>query len=62
MNKLEFHEFMQAQVYEILIYKWIESEKLGYDIGQKRAGIEWIQKYAGTFRIIWENKKQEHYK
>ena len=26
-------------------YKWIESEKCGYDIGFERAAREWVTKY-----------------
>jgi len=30
---------------EILEYKWLQSEKLGYDIGLDRAIREWLQQY-----------------
>ena len=52
-NKLEFSIFMKAQVREILIYKWIQSEKLGYNIGEQRASIEWVSKYAKLFANNW---------
>ena len=35
---------------EILCHKWIESEKLGYDIGFERALIEWITRYRSDWR------------
>ena len=31
---------------EIERYKWIESERLGTDIGEKRATLEWIRAYG----------------
>ena len=36
---------------EINRYKWIESEKLGHDIGMERALREWMSKhYAGWLK------------
>lgn len=37
---------LERQLEEILKYKWIESEKVGYDIGFERAAREWIRKYS----------------
>ena len=34
---------------QIEIYKWIESERAGRDVSEK-ATLEWVQKYATTFR------------
>jgi hypothetical protein len=34
---------------QIEIYKWLESERAGRDVSEK-ATLEWIHKYAGTFR------------
>ena len=33
------------QLDEILDYKWLQSEKAGFDIGMERAIREWLQKY-----------------
>lgn len=41
------------QMKEILKYKWIESEKAGFDKG-KTAVKEWIIKYAQQWRDSWE--------
>jgi hypothetical protein len=57
MDRKEFEEFMRAQREEILRYKWIESEKAGHDIGQRRAAQEWTDKYAKEFREEWERKR-----
>ncbi|MFH0762860.1 MAG: hypothetical protein V1925_03095 [Candidatus Omnitrophota bacterium] len=45
-------------VAEIERYKWIESEKVGRDIGKDRAAMEWIRAYGN----IWLNlhKSQEY--
>ncbi|MBA2123431.1 hypothetical protein B9J78_00560 [bacterium Unc6] len=40
---------------EILKHKWIESEKLGYDIGIYKATIDWIEKYYPH----WKKEKQK---
>lgn len=36
---------LQAVIQEIMDYKWLESEKVGKDIGLSRATREWITKY-----------------
>lgn len=36
-------------VREIERYKWIESERVGWDIGRERAAMEWIRAYG----CIW---------
>ena len=45
-------EFMTDQIHEIEIHKWIASEKVGKDLGQK-ATLEWIQQHAKDFRNYW---------
>jgi len=47
-NQEEFHNFMQEQKNEIDKYKWIESEKLGYDIGLQGV-FDWVAKYSKEF-------------
>jgi hypothetical protein len=42
-----------AELEEILLHKWIESEKVGYDIGFERALVDWHVKY----RSIWRAKR-----
>ncbi len=55
----ENHEFVkQSNLYqeflaereEILKHKWIESERLGYDIGFERALLDWIRKHRDSWR------------
>ena len=48
-NSTLYREF-QAEREEILRHKWIESEKVGHDIGFERALTDWIIKYRSTWR------------
>ncbi|MFH1202522.1 MAG: hypothetical protein V1674_06505 [Candidatus Omnitrophota bacterium] len=44
---------------EIERYKWIESEKVGRDIGKEKSALEWLM----TFGEIWlKVHKYEEYK
>ena len=56
MSCKNFSEYMQAQIHEIEVFKWIESEKVGRDLGQE-AITSWIKTYAGAFRESWETLK-----
>ena len=49
MNSALYREFL-AEREEILRHKWIESEKLGYDIGFERALLDWIVKHRSSWR------------
>ena len=48
-NSTLYREF-QAEREEILKHKWLESEKLGYDIGFDRALTDWIVKHRASWR------------
>lgn len=48
-NSALYKEFL-AEREEILRHKWIESEKMGRDIGFERALLEWIVKYRSRWR------------
>lgn len=48
-----FRDYMEAQVHEIEIHKWIESEKAGKDLG-KSAIESWIRYHAKAFRDSWD--------
>ncbi len=47
MNSSLYREFL-AEREEILRHKWIESEKVGYDIGFERALLDWIVKHRSN--------------
>lgn len=48
-----YQEFL-AEREEILRHKWLESERLGYDIGFERALLDWIRKH----REGWRNARR----
>jgi hypothetical protein len=48
-NSTLYREF-QAERAEILKHKWIQSEKVGYDIGFEQALTEWIINYRSGWR------------
>ena len=48
-NSTLYREF-QAEREEILRHKWIESEKVGYDIGFEQALTDWIFKHRARWR------------
>jgi hypothetical protein len=49
MNSALYQEFL-AEREEILQHKWLESEKVGYDVGFERALLDWIMKYRSSWR------------
>lgn len=44
-----YQEFL-AEREEILRHKWLESERLGYDIGFEKALLDWIRKHREEWR------------
>ena len=48
-NSALYREFL-AEREEILKHKWIESEKVGHDIGFEKALLDWIVKHRATWR------------
>lgn len=49
MEHDEFVKFLSDQRIEMEKHKWIESEKVGYDLGNC-AIMDWVRKYAKTYR------------
>ena len=48
-NSVFYKEFL-AERAEILKHKWIESEKVGKDIGFEKALLDWIMKHRSNWR------------
>ena len=48
-NSTLYREFL-AEREEILRHKWIESEKLGHDIGFEKALLDWVMRHRGGWR------------
>lgn len=44
------YKYYQRELNEILKHKWIESEKMGKDIGFEKALMDWILKYRDDWR------------
>lgn len=55
-NSSVYKEFL-AERDEILKHKWIESEKVGDDIGFEKALLDWIQKHRSNWRNFRKSKK-----
>lgn len=47
-----------AQLRDIEVYKYGESQRIGYDIGWARAEMEWTEKYAESFRRHRESPRK----
>jgi hypothetical protein len=45
-----YQEFL-AEREEVLRHKWLESERLGHDIGFERALLDWIRKHRESWRV-----------
>lgn len=52
-----FYKEFLAERNEILKHKWIESEKVGSDIGFEKALLDWIQKHRSNWRNSRKNEK-----
>ncbi len=50
-----YQEFL-AEREEILRHKWIESEKVGHDIGFEKALLDWIVKHRASWRYLRQHK------
>ena len=50
-----YKEFL-AERDEILRHKWLESERLGKDIGFEKALIDWIRKHRDDWRASRPNR------
>jgi hypothetical protein len=58
-NSVLYKEFL-AERDEILRHKWIESEKIGRDIGFEKALLDWILKYRSGWRSNRSRTMRSH--
>ncbi len=56
ISKLSLYKEFMAEKDEILKHKWIESEKVGYDIGFEKALVDWILNHRKEWR---QNRKHD---
>jgi ATP-binding protein involved in chromosome partitioning len=54
-----YQEFL-AEREEILKHKWLESERLGYDVGFERALLDWIRKHREGWRAARRHQLSQH--
>jgi len=47
-------------IQEIERYKWIESERVGWDIGKERATLEWLRAYGKIWLKIHKPEECKH--
>ena len=62
MHKSSVYKEFLAERNEILKHKWIESEKVGYDIGKDRAKWSWITTHKNTWHSHWIKKNLDDLK
>ena len=48
-QKSNLYQAYRAELDEILKHKWIESEKVGYDIGFHKALMDWITHHKSEY-------------
>jgi hypothetical protein len=53
---LSIYKEFAAMKEEVMKHKWLESEKVGYDIGFSKALIDWTIKFKTTW---FESRKKE---
>ena len=58
VRKSSLYREFQAEREEILKHKWIESEKVGYDIGFEQALTDWIVKHRAKWR---RSRQMQHH-
>lgn len=58
ISKLSLYKEFMAEKDEILKHKWIESEKVGYDIGFEKALIDWVMNHRKAWRDKRKHDKQ----
>ena len=50
VRKSSLYREFEAEKEEIMKHKWIESQKVGHDIGFERALTDWIVKHRSKWR------------
>ncbi len=59
LKKSSLYREFQAEREEILRHKWIESEKVGHDIGFERALTDWIVKHRAKWREARQSQPRQ---
>jgi hypothetical protein len=53
-NSLIFRRYL-AEREEVLRYKWIESERVGFDIGYEQEWMSWVLRHRNNWRRAWQS-------
>ena len=59
IRKTQLYKEFLAEKEEILKHKWIESQKVGYDIGYDKAFFDWELKHYRSWKQKRENQKKD---
>ena len=54
-----FYKRQVDEITEIEKHKWIESEKVGYDVGGNRATHDWMRRYRRLWNTEWDKKNKK---
>ncbi|MDP8259915.1 MAG: hypothetical protein P9L96_02775 [Candidatus Gygaella obscura] len=46
---------------EIDRYKWLKSERLGYDIGKEKAALEWIEQFGHVWLQVHKPRQYKSF-
>ena len=57
VRNLTLYREFQAQHQEILRHKWLESEKVGHDIGFEKALVDWMVHHRAGWKLGRQGKK-----
>ena len=55
ITQIPINKLLQSQHEQIATYKWIESERFGFDIGVDRARAEWFDRHFTS----WVQKQRQ---
>ena len=58
-QKSSLYQNYKAELDEINKHKWIESEKVGYDIGFEKALLDWVMYHKKKFKEARHNRASD---
>ena len=59
-DKSLYYRHVVDECHEIDRHKWIESEKVGQDIGKDKARWSWVCHHKNQWHSEWINKNLDH--
>ena len=59
MTKSSLYLYYMDMKHEVEKHKWLESEKVGYDIGFERALVDWMLKHRKAWLDAKKHKPKE---